>query len=311
MYNDLQAQEQHLNPAEINHIDYAFLAAKSGDVDFLEVLLGPSIPAELRQRELLLAKIQGVFEVTDLWEFRGRLAEAKLAALKNFKGNEDDLRGLNEALVNAELIAIDASLDLLLKHYEMHSTAHYHSDQLQFPTLDVHDHKHGRSPLKMSDFFAAQEGVQCNEQNIYCVQLNEAMKAALKKLQMDRYQRQAAAVNFEITEMSEVDSYITYLEHDLAVAKVEAEKFLDKRTVINNELSMLDDLQYGERKKRFNVLVEHFQANPMSMPSVYRVPLEQLSPLLKSAKVPVDVKTATRFCTWHQKRDNITLFACY
>ncbi|HEU5281546.1 MAG TPA: hypothetical protein VFU82_06185 [Gammaproteobacteria bacterium] len=42
MYNDLQVPAQEINPAAINHTDYAFLAAKNGESEFLEVLLGPS-----------------------------------------------------------------------------------------------------------------------------------------------------------------------------------------------------------------------------------------------------------------------------
>jgi hypothetical protein len=291
MYNDLQVPAQEINPVAINHTDYAFLAAKNGESEFLEVLLGPSIPAEKHKREELLVLAQGVFEVTTLWEFRCRLAESKLAVLQNFEASPVNFAELNQALHASAVQAIDVSLALFDERQGLHKTAYYSVDQLQFPTLDLNDRRLGRSALTMKDFFNAQDGIKHDEKNIYCVELTDDMKASLKRLQGARYKKQAEAVGFELIDKPDVALYIAQLNDDVAIATSKVEALLAERTVINNQCAELDDLQYNQRKQRFDGLVEKFKRDLSKVPSVYRrVPLPELPALLKSAKVPVSVR---------------------
>lgn len=291
MDNDLPVNHEEQNPeGAIDHIAYAFIAAKNGDHDFLEALLGPSIPSEKRQYEKLLADIQTYYDKIELWEFRRRLAERKLAMLKNFKGGVDVVLSINTQLRACAADEIQLSVDAWSDRCGVHSLVYYNATQSQFPTLDAHDHMHGYSPNKMGDFFASLGITKPDAQAYYCISLSQETKAALRDLLVARYERQAERVDFDIKEISEVSDYLDHLGNSIDAAQAEIDRLSAQKRPISDQIAQLNDVNYNVRKQRFRDLVAKFEANPELLPLVYRVPSPELGPLLKSARVPVDAR---------------------
>lgn len=273
---------------EPNHRAFAFLAAKDGDVKFLEALLGPSIAEEKRRAMILSRDIEINYAESQVVEFQQRVIKLQLEILKKFDKEKDNVDDLNMELEHRIHELMKTCVGAEMDRIGVHAQAYFGVEQPMFPYCFTGT-RNGNSSLEtMGDFLAKWPDIHPNEDGIYYVKLSREMVEDLRGLWAARFDRVARAMLCQISPSSSVGDNIAYLHNVLVSVEKRGEALWEQKMPISDKLVKLNDIEYNHRCQRFDVVVGQLMMHPSEAVRAYSPNRENLPALLKKAKVPVN-----------------------
>lgn len=270
------------------HLPAAFIAAENGSVALLQVLLGPSTLSERQEEINFNAKIEALHIREQLWQFKLRLSEKRLATLKRAKQNPIDLDALNTILRegDAELIRDSA----LAEHdrTQVHERFIFPKDFPMFPTLDCYEIR-AEEDRTMFDFLSAREKID-GSQSVCCTPLTDTLSNALKELWFARFEKIADEMPIKLKNNRDIETKINDLQYAVNFADGVVISICDQKTQFTKPLANLTDHVYPTRAKQIEKLIDTFITCPALIPSIYHQPevFNNLKTILSAAEIPVN-----------------------
>lgn len=147
---------EQLQALEVDHRAFAFMAARDGNVKFLEALLGPSIPKEKERAALLSTQLESSYVESQLCNFQINVIESQLSILTKFKKDSDNIEVLQKALHDNIAGLLETSVKAEVDRMDVHSQAYFSVDQPLYPDISHLASGVAKQPSTetMADFFS-------------------------------------------------------------------------------------------------------------------------------------------------------------
>lgn len=287
MIND----DNDINPGvvEPNHRAFAIMAAKTGNVKFLEALLGPSIPKEKQRTLFLFTEIESIYAKMQLWEFQLRVTESQLNILSTFRKNIDHIDVLQTNLDNELKNQVNQATAAEVNRMDVHSEAYFHAEQRLYPDASLKNPVMDTTLRTMSHFFNRfDDEIKPDENGIYHIKLNKPLRKALKDLWEDRFSLYADTLRVIVPGPSVIPDMINYFHATIRDIHERLSILSNEKKIFALEMTRLKDQLYNNRCQRYLEIVADLQAHPDELVLAYSPNLDQLPALLKRARVPVD-----------------------
>ncbi|HEU5281560.1 MAG TPA: hypothetical protein VFU82_06255 [Gammaproteobacteria bacterium] len=281
---------EQLQALEVDHRAFAFMAAREGNVKFLEALLGPSIPKEKERAAFLSTQLESSHVESQLCNFQIKIIESQLTILTKFKKDSDNIEVLQKALDDNIADLLERSVEAEVDRMSVHSQAYFGADQPLYPDISYLGLGVANqiSPVTMTDFFSRWENIKPDANGIYCVPLNEDIVSQLKHLWLNRYTPLADKLHAKGVSLETIPvlkkRFSLMLDGTVAIL----EAISKAKKPIADEYAKLSDELYYPRRIRFAELVQELADNPDDLVLAYCKDMTQLPRLLKRAKVSVD-----------------------